>query len=44
MWTGYFDDLEIWEEIEKDVKRTRTEMHYFGQALNPELNTPENKI
>lgn len=36
MWTGYFEDMEIWEEIEKDVKRTRTEMQYFGKALNPD--------
>jgi hypothetical protein len=29
IWNTYFKDQEIWDEIEKDVKRTRTEMGYF---------------
>jgi hypothetical protein len=40
MWKNYFDDVEIWEEIEKDIKRTRSEIDYFGKAVNPEFNTP----
>ena len=36
MWTNYFDDQESWEEIEKDIKRTRSEMDYFGKAVNAE--------
>jgi len=39
MWKNYFDDVEIWEEIEKDIKRTRSEIDYFGKAVNPEYNT-----
>jgi hypothetical protein len=35
IWNTYFKDQEIWDEIEKDVKRTRTEMYYFQQALDP---------
>lgn len=38
MWKNYFDDTEIWEEIEKDIKRTRSEIDYFGKAVNPEFN------
>ena len=35
IWNTYFKDQEIWDEIEKDVKRTRTEMGYFQAALDP---------
>jgi len=28
-WKSYFDDLDLLEEIEKDVRRTRTHMHFF---------------
>jgi hypothetical protein len=28
-WKSYFDDMELWEEIDKDVRRTRTNMHFF---------------
>jgi hypothetical protein len=28
-WKSYFEDLELLEEIEKDVRRTRTHMHFF---------------
>jgi hypothetical protein len=28
-WKHYFDDLEFYEEIDKDVRRTRTHMHFF---------------
>jgi hypothetical protein len=24
-WNGYFKDLEIWEKIEKDTRRTRAD-------------------
>lgn len=34
-WNQYFEDLDIWEEIEKDVKRTRTDMNFFYTAVNP---------
>jgi hypothetical protein len=28
-WKSYFDDMELWEEIDKDIRRTRTNMHFF---------------
>ena len=28
-WNTFFKDQEIWELIEKDVKRTRTDMNFF---------------
>lgn len=28
-WKSYFDDLDLLEEIDKDVRRTRTHMHFF---------------
>lgn len=37
-WNQYFLDLDIWDEIEKDVKRTRTDMNFFYTATNPTLN------
>ena len=44
VWHQFYKDQEIWDEIEKDVKRTRTEMGYFCKALDPSRNiTPEDK-
>lgn len=34
IWNTYFKDQEIWDEIEKDVKRTRTDMKYFCRAMD----------
>lgn len=28
-WKSYFEDIELIEEIDKDVRRTRTHMHFF---------------
>jgi len=42
IWFTYFADEEILEEIEKDIKRTRSEMSFFCNALDPENNTPQN--
>ena len=36
MWNKYFRDLELWEEIEKDVRRTRSDLYFFTDALDPE--------
>lgn len=33
-WKQYYDDKLIWEEIEKDVKRTRVELTFFYTALD----------
>jgi hypothetical protein len=38
VWNNFFKDQEIWEEIEKDVKRTRSEMHYFLKAVDSSRN------
>jgi TBC1 domain family member 13 len=32
VWNTFFKDQEIWDEIEKDVKRTRSDMYYFCRA------------
>ena len=37
----FYDDKELWEEIEKDVKRTRVELAFFMQAVNPDKNSIE---
>ena len=38
VWNTFFKDQEIWDEIEKDVKRTRTDMKYFQMAVDPSRN------
>jgi TBC1 domain family member 13 len=38
VWNTFFKDQEIWDEIEKDVKRTRSDMYYFCTALDPQRN------
>lgn len=40
VWNTFFKDQELWDEIEKDVKRTRREMNYFYRAVDETLNTP----
>jgi hypothetical protein len=35
LWSQYFADQEIWIEIEKDVRRTRTDMSFFTDARDP---------
>ena len=40
-WKQYYDDKLQWEEIEKDVKRTRVELAFFMQAVDPNRNTQE---
>lgn len=29
-WNKFFADQELWDEIEKDVKRTRTDLSFFA--------------
>jgi hypothetical protein len=38
-WKRFYDNKTIWEEIEKDVKRTRVELGFFYMALDPTKNT-----
>jgi len=45
VWNTFFKDQEIWDEIEKDVKRTRTDMYYFYLSIDAEKNkSPENLL
>jgi hypothetical protein len=34
----------LWDEIEKDVKRTRTDMHFFLLALDESRNKSEEDL
>jgi len=36
VWKHYFEDLELSDIIEKDVRRTRTHMHFFFMPANTE--------
>lgn len=38
VWNTFFKDQGIWDEIEKDVKRTRSDMYFFITALDPSRN------
>ena len=40
-WKQHFDDKDLWEEIEKDVKRTRKELAFFILSVNPDRNSAE---
>ena len=37
-------DKQIWEEIEKDVKRTRQDVAFFHMALNADQNTDSERL
>jgi len=32
-WNKFFKDQDLWDEIEKDVKRTRTDLSFFYKAV-----------
>ena len=40
-WNRFYDDKRIWEEIEKDVKRTRVELAFFQLAVDPGRSSME---
>lgn len=40
-WKQFYDDKLQWEEIEKDVKRTRVELMFFQMAVDPSKNSQE---
>lgn len=44
-WKNYFDDIDLFEEIDKDVRRTRTHMNFFFMPAksNKHLNTIKNE-
>jgi len=37
-WKTYFDDIELFEEIDKDVRRTRTHMNFFFMPAKSNKN------
>ena len=37
-WSKFFADQELWEEIEKDVRRTRSDMTFFIEAVSDTYN------
>lgn len=43
VWKRFYDDKLIWEEIEKDVKRTRVELSFFYQALDSNRNSMDDQ-
>jgi hypothetical protein len=43
-WKNYFDDLELLEEIDKDVRRTRTHMHFFFMPARTNLQPISNDL
>ena len=44
VWNTFFKDQEIWDEIEKDVKRTRSDLGYFQKALDKTRNVTQEDI
>ena len=43
-WKKFYDDKLLWEEIEKDVKRTRQEVAFFHMAIDPTKNTEVDRL
>jgi len=43
-WNQFFKDQEIWDEIEKDVKRTRTDLSFFYKAVDPTQNSNTERL
>ena len=43
-WKQYFGDRAIWEVIDNDVKRTRTEVSFFIGAVDPAQNIHTNTL
>ena len=37
IWNKYHEDKDIWEEIEKDIKRTRSEIGFFTRPVERRL-------
>ena len=37
-WHKFFQDQDLWDEIEKDVKRTRTDLSFFYKAVDETQN------
>jgi hypothetical protein len=43
-WNKFFKDLELWEEIEKDVRRTRSDMTFFIEAVDRSKNKDKDQL
>ncbi len=41
VWNTFFKNQEIWEEIKRNVKRTRTDIKYFQIAVDSSRNQSE---
>ena len=44
VWNKFFKDLELWEEIEKDVRRTRSDMTFFIEAVDRTKNKDKEQL
>lgn len=43
-WNIFFKDLELWEEIEKDVRRTRSDISFFIEAVDSSKNHDKDQL
>ena len=43
-WKQFYDDKNLWDEIEKDVKRTRQDVAFFHQAIDPTKNSEVERL
>ena len=43
-WNRYFNDQALWTEIEKDVRRTRTDLNFFCDAFDPALRKHKEQL
>ena len=43
-WHKFFKDQDLWDEIEKDVKRTRTDLSFFYKAVDATQNVHIEKL
>ena len=44
LWNKFFKDQELWEEIEKDVRRTRSDMTFFIEAVDRKMLSEKDQL
>jgi hypothetical protein len=44
VWNKFFKDLDLWEEIEKDVRRTRSDINFFIEAVDKSKNLNKDQL
>ena len=44
LWKKFFKDQELWDEIEKDVRRTRSDMTFFVEAVDNHKNIYKDQL